>query len=39
VFVSLGDTARLSLMRENFFPDGPVPRTATPAARRSRQAR
>jgi len=39
VFVSLGDAARLSLMRENFFPDGPVPRTATPAARRSRQAR
>jgi hypothetical protein len=39
VFVSLGDTARLSLMRENFFLDGPVPRTATPGARRGRQAR
>jgi serine/threonine protein phosphatase PrpC len=39
VFVSLGDAARLSLMRENFFPDGPSPRTTTPAPRRSRQGR
>jgi serine/threonine protein phosphatase PrpC len=39
VFLSLGDTARLSLMRENWFPDGPVSRIATPAPPRARQDR
>jgi serine/threonine protein phosphatase PrpC len=39
VFLSLGDAARLSLMRENVFPDGPVSRTTTPVSPRGRQGR
>jgi hypothetical protein len=39
VFLSLGDSARLSIMRENWFPDGPVPRTTTPASPRRHQGR
>jgi serine/threonine protein phosphatase PrpC len=39
VFQALGGAARLSAMRENWFPDGPVPRTATSASPRGRQGR
>jgi hypothetical protein len=39
VFLSLGDAARLSIMRENWFPDGPVSRTKTSASPRGRQGR
>ena len=39
VFLPLGDAARLSLMRENWFPDGPVSRPTTPATPRGRQDR
>jgi hypothetical protein len=38
VFQPLGDAARLILLRENWFPDGPVPRTTT-APPRGRQGR
>jgi serine/threonine protein phosphatase PrpC len=38
-FLSLGAAARLSVMRENWFPDGPVPGTSTPASPRGRQGR
>ena len=36
-FLSLGDAARLSLMRENWFPHEPLPRTTASASPRSRQ--
>jgi len=39
VFLPLGDAARLSLMRENWFPDGLVSRPTTPATPRGRQDR
>jgi serine/threonine protein phosphatase PrpC len=39
VFLSLGDAARLSVMRENWFPDGPVSGTRTSASPRGRQGR
>jgi hypothetical protein len=39
VFQALGDAARLSIMRENWFPDGPVSRATTSAPRRGRQGR
>jgi serine/threonine protein phosphatase PrpC len=39
VFLSLGDAARLSVMRENWFPDGPPPRVTTPAPLHGRQGR
>jgi len=39
VFQSLGHAARLSVMRENWFPDGPVSRTTTSASPRGRQGR
>jgi serine/threonine protein phosphatase PrpC len=39
VFLSLSDAARLSVMRENWFPDGPVSRTSTSASPRGRQGR
>jgi PPM family protein phosphatase len=38
-FQSLSDAARLSVMRENWFPDGPVSRTTTSASPRVRQGR
>ena len=39
VFQALGDAARLSVLRENWFPDGPVSRATTPASPRGRQGR
>jgi serine/threonine protein phosphatase PrpC len=39
VFQPLGDAVRLSVMRENWFPDGPVSRTTTSASPRGRQGR
>ena len=39
VFQSLSDAARLSVMRENWFPDGPASRATTPASPRGRQGR
>jgi serine/threonine protein phosphatase PrpC len=39
VFQFLGHAARLSVMRENWFPDGPVSRTTTSASPRGRQGR
>jgi PPM family protein phosphatase len=39
VFQSLGDAARASVMRQNWFPDGPVARPITPARPRGRQSR
>ena len=39
VFQTLGDAARLSIMRENWFPDGPVSRATTSAPRRGHQGR
>jgi PPM family protein phosphatase len=39
LFQSLGHAARLSIMRENWFPDGPVSRTTTSASPRGRQGR
>jgi hypothetical protein len=39
VFEPLGDAARLSVMRDNWFPDGPAPRTPARATPRSRQGR
>ena len=39
VFQSLGDAARLSIMRENWFPDSPASRTTTSASSRGRQGR
>ncbi len=39
VFLSLRDAARLSVMRENWFPDGPVSGTTTSASPRGRQGR
>jgi PPM family protein phosphatase len=39
VFQILGDAARLSIMRENWFPDGPVSRATTSAPRRGHQGR
>jgi len=39
VFVSLGDGARLSVMRENWFPDSPASRGTTSASPRGRQGR
>jgi hypothetical protein len=38
-FLSLGDAARLSVTRQNWFPDGPVTRTTTSASPRGRQGR
>ena len=39
VFQALGDAARLSVLQENWFPDGPVSRPTTPASPRGRQGR
>ena len=39
VFQALGDAARLSIMRENWFPSGPVSRSTTSAPRRGPQGR
>jgi serine/threonine protein phosphatase PrpC len=39
VFQSLGHAARQSVMRENWFPDGPVSRATTSASQRGRQGR
>lgn len=39
VFLPLDDAARLSLMRENWFPDGAASRPTTPASPRGRQGR
>ena len=39
VFQALGDAARLSVLRENWFPDGPASRTTPPASPRGRQGR
>jgi hypothetical protein len=39
VFQSLSDAARLSVLRENWFPDGPVSRTTTSVSPRGRQGR
>jgi hypothetical protein len=39
VFQSLGDAGRLSVMRENWFPDGAASRTTTSASPRGRQGR
>ena len=39
VFQSLGHAARLNVMRENWFPDGPVSRTTGSASPRGRQGR
>jgi serine/threonine protein phosphatase PrpC len=39
VFQSLGDAARLSIMRENWFPDSPTSRTTMSAPSRGRQGR
>jgi hypothetical protein len=39
VFQSLGDAGRLSVMRENWFPDGAASRTTTSAFPRDRQGR
>jgi hypothetical protein len=39
VFLSLRDAARLSVMRENWFPDGPVSGTPTSPSARGRQGR
>jgi serine/threonine protein phosphatase PrpC len=39
VFRSLGHAARLNVMRENWFPDGPVSRTTRSASPRDRQGR
>jgi serine/threonine protein phosphatase PrpC len=39
VFQSMGHAARLSIMRENWFPDGPVSRATTSASPRGRQGR
>jgi PPM family protein phosphatase len=39
VFLSLRDAARLSVMRENWFPDGPVSGTTRSASPRGRQGR
>ncbi len=39
LFQALGDAARLSIMRENWFPDGPVSRATTSAPRPGRQGR
>jgi hypothetical protein len=39
VFQPLGDAGRLSVMRENWFPDGPVSRAVTSASPRGRQGR
>ena len=39
VFQPLADAARLSVLRENWFPDGPAPRPTTSAAPRGRQGR
>jgi hypothetical protein len=39
VFQALGDAARLSIMRENWFPISPVSRATTSAPRRGRQGR
>jgi len=39
VFQALGDAARLSIMRENWFPNSPVSRATTSAPRRGRQGR
>jgi hypothetical protein len=39
LFQPLGDAVRLRVMRENWFPDGPVARIATPASPRGRQGR
>jgi serine/threonine protein phosphatase PrpC len=39
VFLSLSDPVRLSVMRENWFPDGPVSRATTPPPSRGRQGR
>jgi hypothetical protein len=39
VFQFLGDAARLSLMRENWFPDDPDSRVTKPAPARGRQGR
>jgi serine/threonine protein phosphatase PrpC len=39
VFQALGDAAGLSVLRQNWFPDGPVSRTTGPASPRGRQGR
>jgi serine/threonine protein phosphatase PrpC len=39
VFQSLGDAARLRVIRENWFPDGSASGTTTPASPRTRQGR
>ena len=39
VFQSLGDAARLSVMRKNWFPDSPASSTTTPASGRGRRDR
>jgi hypothetical protein len=39
VFLALGDAARLSVMRENWFPGGPVSGTTTSTSPRGRQGR
>ena len=39
VFQALGDATRLRVMRENWFPDGPLSRTTTPASPRGRHGR
>jgi PPM family protein phosphatase len=38
-FQSLGDAVRLSVMKQNWFPDGPASGTTTPAPTRGRQDR
>ncbi|MEP7310526.1 MAG: hypothetical protein ABJA98_33905, partial [Acidobacteriota bacterium] len=39
VFEYLAEAARLSVIRENWFPDGPTARTTTPPSARGRQSR
>jgi len=39
VFEYLAEAARLSVIRENWFPDSPTARTATAASSRGRQSR
>ena len=39
VFQALSDAARLRILRENWFPDGPVSTTTRPASPRGRQGR
>jgi hypothetical protein len=37
VFLALGEAARLTVTRDNWFPDAPVSKTTTPASSRGRQ--